>query len=42
MAFILRIVLAGDIENIERQEDAAKTLKIYFIVSKINLIIKTI
>lgn len=40
--FILRIVLAGDIGNIERQEDAAETLKIHFIVSKIELIIKRI
>ena len=31
MAFILRIVLAGDIENIEGQEDAAEILKIHFI-----------
>ena len=42
MAVILRIVLAGDIENIETQEDAAETLKIHFILSKINRIIKTI
>ena len=42
MAFILRIVLAGDIENIEGQEDAAEILKIHFILPKINLIIKTI
>ena len=42
MAFILRIVLAGDIENIEGQEDAAEILKIHFIIPKINLIIKTI
>ena len=40
MAFILRIVLAGDIENIEGQEDAAETLKIHFILPKIDLIIR--
>ena len=41
-AFILRIALAGDIENNERKEDAAETSKIYFIVSKMNLRIRTI